>query len=124
RSIRVTGKADKGVYELSFETSLTGITGLRVEALTDESLRAKGPGLAANGNFVLTEFEAVVASQDAAERASPVTFSRAIADFTQDGFDPAQAIDGKRDDQQGWAVSGSLGQPHWIVFQAKEPLAG
>lgn len=124
RSILVTGKADKGVYELSFETSLTGITGLRVEALTAESLRAQGPGLAANGNFVLTEFEVAVAPRDAAEQQSPVAFSRAIADFTQDGFDPAQAIDGNRNDQQGWAVAGSLGQPHWIVFQAREPIAG
>lgn len=123
RSIMVTGKADKGVYELSFETSLTNITGLRVEALTDESLRAKGPGLAANGNFVLTEFEVAVAPRDHAQPQTPVALARAIADFTQDGFDPAQAIDGNRNDQLGWAVAGSLGQPHWIVFQAKEPIA-
>jgi len=123
RSILASGKADKGVYELSFETSLANITGLRIEALTDASLRAKGPGLAANGNFVLTEFEAVVAPRDTLQQQAPVAFSRAVADFTQDGFDPAQAIDGNRDDQQGWAVAGSLGQPHWIVFQAREPIA-
>ncbi len=36
-------------------TSLTGITGFRLEMLADASLPANGPGRFGNGNFVLSE---------------------------------------------------------------------
>lgn len=124
RSIMVSGKAEKGVYELTFETSLANITGLRLEALSDESLKAKGPGLADNGNFVVTEFEVVQAERAKPKEQKPVAFARAIADFSQTNFAPEQTINGNKTDQQGWAVSGSTGQPHWVVYQAKEPIAG
>ena len=124
RSIMVTGKAENGVYELSFDTSLANITGLRFEALTDDSLKAKGPGLSDNGNFVVTEFEVVQAERAKPEEQKPIAFARAIADFSQTSFAPEQTIDGNKGDQQGWAISGSTGQPHWVVYQAKEPIAG
>jgi hypothetical protein len=48
-------------YVLVAETTLTGITGVRLEALQDASLPFNGPGLQIlNGNFVLTEFEVYV----------------------------------------------------------------
>ena len=122
RSIVVSGKADKGSYEFSFETSLSGITGFRLEALPDESLPGKGPGLAANGNFVLTEFEAVQSGGASDEAEIPIALSRAVSDFSQQGFAPEQAINGNREDQKGWAVAGSLNQPHWIVIETKTPL--
>jgi len=51
------------VYTVIAETPLTGITGIRLEALNDSSLPFEGPGLqVSNGNFVLTEFEAYSAS--------------------------------------------------------------
>ena len=124
RSIMVTGKAEKGVYELSFDTALANITGLRLEALTDDSLKGKGPGLADNGNFVVTEFEVVQAELAKPAEQKPVAFARAIADFSQANFAPEQSINGNKGDQQGWAVSASTGQPHWVVYQAKEPIAG
>ncbi|TVP98214.1 MAG: DUF1549 domain-containing protein [Planctomycetaceae bacterium] len=124
RSILVSGKAEKGFYELTFETPLTQITGIRLEALTHESLKSQGPGLSENGNFVVTELEAVTAAAATPDVQQPIAFSRAVADFSQSGFAPEQAINGNRTDQQGWAAAGSLGQPHWLVVQAKEPIAG
>lgn len=45
------------VYTITAATALTGITGIRIEAMTDPSLPANGPGRnTSNGNFVLTEF--------------------------------------------------------------------
>jgi hypothetical protein len=45
-------------YIVSAETSLTGITGIRLEALADPSLPDNGPGRREeNGNFVLSEFQ-------------------------------------------------------------------
>ena len=45
------------IYTVKVHTTLTNITGFRIEALSDSSLPAQGPGRAFNGNFVLTEFQ-------------------------------------------------------------------
>ncbi len=52
--------ADKEIYEVIFKTMEKNITGLRLDVLTHETLRKKGPGRSENGNFVLTGFEAEV----------------------------------------------------------------
>lgn len=122
RSILASGNADKGYYELTFETSLAQITGLRLEALTDTALKSNGPGLADNGNFVVTELQVSVADAEAPDQPTAVKLARAVADFSQSGFAPQQAINGNAGDQRGWAVSGSTGQPHWMVIQAAEPI--
>ena len=44
------------IYTFSASTNLTGITGFRLEVLTDASLPNGGPGRAGNANFVLSEF--------------------------------------------------------------------
>lgn len=46
-----------GVYTASYSTSLVNVTGFRLEALEDPSLPGNGPGLPANGNFLLTELQ-------------------------------------------------------------------
>ena len=42
RSIRASGKADKGTYTLTFRTPLRNIRGLRLEALTAFTSRQRG----------------------------------------------------------------------------------
>ena len=55
-SILVSGNnPDTTVYSVSFSGSFSGITGIRLEALSDVSLPYGGPGRQANGNFTLTE---------------------------------------------------------------------
>lgn len=57
RSISVGGtNADKDSYELVFKTTNSSITGIRLEALADET--TKKAGRYENGNFVLTSIEA------------------------------------------------------------------
>ena len=48
---------DADSYELSASTDLTGITGVRLEVLSNASLPAGGPGRDAEGNFFLSDFE-------------------------------------------------------------------
>jgi len=43
------------IYTIAAATTLTGITGIRLEALTNSSLPLNGPGFE-YGNFVLSEF--------------------------------------------------------------------
>ena len=51
------------IYTITANTSLTGITGIRLEALKDPSLPFNGPGRQPiNGNFVLSEFEVSIAA--------------------------------------------------------------
>lgn len=50
------------IYTVTAITSLTGITGIRLEVLADASLPSNGPGLAPNGNFVLSELSVSIAA--------------------------------------------------------------
>lgn len=72
-------------------------TTLRLEALADPSLPSKGPGLTPHGNFVVTEVSATLEGK-------PLKFADATADFAQDQFPAANAIDGKPN--TGWAIHG------------------
>ena len=71
-SILTTGANKNGVYEIVAETDLTDITGLRLDVLADDTLPAKGPGRAPDGNFVLTQFELSAAPKANAKDAKPV----------------------------------------------------
>jgi hypothetical protein len=122
RSIVASGNKDKGVYTVTMKTRLAGITGFRLEALSDPSLPANGPGLPANGNFVLTEFEVFVAPTDKPKEQNKLTIASGVADFLQDGFDVKQTFNGQLRSQQGWAVAGATGVDHWATYQLKSPI--
>ncbi|GAB5405355.1 MAG: DUF1549 domain-containing protein [Aureliella sp.] len=123
RSIVATGDGGKGSYTLQFDTTLSQIGSIRLEALTDDSIKGGGPGLPTNGNFVITELEVFIASKDAPDEKTPIRLTNATADFSQAGFDPKQAIDGNKGNQKGWAVSPRGGTVHWASFSADNPIA-
>jgi hypothetical protein len=122
RSIRVEGKADPGFYTITVKTRLRGITGVRLETLPVEGLAGGGPGLPPNGNFVVTELQVKAGSLADPKSLSLIPLQNPKADFTQDGFNIAQAIDSKLQDQLGWAVHPAGGVVHWATFETKEPL--
>jgi hypothetical protein len=51
------GHPGEGLYQITYRTNLSNITGIRLEAMKDPSLPGNGPGFFFNGNFVLTELE-------------------------------------------------------------------
>jgi hypothetical protein len=116
-SIKPTGALAKDIHTLTFNTDLKGITGVRIEALPDDALPAKGPGRAQNGNFVLSELSVQAISKADANQKQDVGLQNAQADFSQDGWAVAGAIDGNA--TTGWAVSPQFGQPHVAVFETK-----
>jgi len=70
-SILASGAHDnRDGYTITAPTDLKNITAFRIEALPDESLPAKGPGRAGDGNFVLNDFK--VGVQAAGEVAKSV----------------------------------------------------
>src|SRR5262249_60462013 len=109
-------------YPIVAETALEHITAMRVEVLDAPSLPAKGPGRAANGNFVLSEVALTAAPSGASGRAVAVGLQAPSADFSQEQWDVAEAIDGDR--KTGWAIAQRFGTPHRAVFETQEDIPG
>jgi WD40 repeat protein len=122
RSILATGKDGPGIYTMVVQTSLKGITGLRLEAVADGQLPGSGPGRGATGNFILNEVTVQVAPRLEPKRLVTVRLQHPVADYTQDGFSAEKLIDGIRSGNNGWAVGGGTGLVHWVTFETKEQL--
>jgi hypothetical protein len=105
-------------YSVTCKTRLKGITAFRIETLPDPNLPYNGPGRAANGNFVLTEFTVL-------ERTNKITLTNATADFSQAGFPASAAIDGIITNKTGWAAEdlpGRRNRYHQAVFETITPV--
>jgi len=106
---------DTFVIQAVTPATLKRITAVRLEALTHPSLPKMGPGRAANGNFVLSEFQ--IAVQDTAGKPQPLELVQAVADHSQAGHPVSAAIDGN--EKTGWAINvktGSLNVNREAVF--------
>src|SRR5438477_11872464 len=101
---------DKDTYTVTVTTKLTNVTALRLEVLPDDSLPAKGPGRAQNGNFVLNEFTVKAAPTDKPMESKGVALHKAVADFSQEGWAVGGAID--NNPATGWAVLPQFGKAH------------
>ena len=121
-SVVVAPFDSKDLYTAVSKTKLTGITGVRLELLTDDSLPGKGPGTSDQGNLVLTEFQMEIANPDLPDQWTPVTFKTAIANFEQSGFPIVNTINGKTGDKGGWALYGNTGQVNWGTYQIDKPV--
>ena len=92
-------------YEIQLDSDLKDVAAIRLEALIDDKLPSKGPGRTPHGNFVLREITASIVIRDVPGEAQQLKFSNASADFSQEKFDAAQAIDGNAK-TGGWAIHG------------------
>jgi WD40 repeat protein/mono/diheme cytochrome c family protein len=108
-------KKGKGVVTVEVDTKLKGITGLRLEVFS---------GLAADGNFVLTELEVKARPlSDPKAATAGVALQNPQASFQQENFAIGAAIDGNSaSGSTGWAVSPASGITHWATFETKDPL--
>ena len=122
RSVLLQPGSDKNIFTFTSQTDLTGVSTVRLELLPHDSLKAKGPGLAKNGNLVLTEFEIEAARPDQPDQWQKIEFASALASFEQPGFPVAMSFDGKTDNQAGWAIGANTGKTSWATFQLKTPL--
>jgi len=125
KSILVSGEnPDKDVYEIVARTDEVGITGVLLEALTDESLPHTGPGrYDDNGDFVLSTFEVEVAPVDGSSDVQNVTFHEAEAGREHPNYEVMLALDDQVD--TGWALGGLARfspQPVSAKFYPAEPF--
>ena len=105
------------------------ITAIRLEVLTDDSLPARGPGRAGNGNFVLTEV--IAGTLNAEKQIQPVVWKNATASYEQTGaagnnpykkWAIAAAIDLEaKGDQWGWAIMEQAGQANAAILEINTP---
>jgi hypothetical protein len=110
---------ERDTYTIVAETRLQQITAVRLEVLTDDTLPKKGPGRQDNGNLHLSEFRVEAASLDAGAN-QPVPLQNPSADFNQQSWTIAHAIDGKTN--TAWGIYPEVGKPHFAVFETKENL--
>ena len=102
------------VYTITLKPEMKEIRAVRVEALADPSLPAKGPGRSQNGNLVMTEAKLALGSV-------PVKLKAASADFSQDTFPAGNLIDGNP--ATGWAVYPQVGKAHQLVLELDKPVS-
>lgn len=119
-SIFASGKAaPRENYTVSADVALDRVTAVRVEVMKDKRLPKGGPGRAGNGNMHITDVDLqwFPAGSNAPVK---LKISRASADFDQNGWTSAQAIDG--DDKTGWAIYPKVNQSHFIVLELAKPV--
>ena len=95
---------NNSTYEVVAPLPDGDISGLLLEAFADATLPDQSVGRAPNGNYVLSRVEATLTAPTLA-KPLPLTFTRAVADYSQSGWDIANVIDGKSG--KGWAVDGN-----------------
>ena len=118
-SLLATGKRpETDTYSISATTTVANITAFRLEVLTDDSFPQKGPGRQDNGNLHLSEFR--VETKSAAQGTSLVMLRNPSADFNQEGWGIARAIDGNL--KTAWGIFPAVGKSHTAVFEAKTDL--
>jgi hypothetical protein len=102
-------------YLVAARAPVGDLTGFRLDVLADPSLPKGGPGRAANGNFVLSEFRVSVDGVEAPLR-------EASADFSQQGWEAKGAVDG--DAKTGWGVQPQVGKSHNLTVRTGAKVSG
>ena len=116
-SLLASGKnPDQELLTLKARVDLP-VASIRVEALTDPSLKKGGPGRADNGNFALSDVR-LSANGKRIKLSGP----RATFEQNATSLSIAASIDGDR--ASGWAVDPQFGKNHAAVFDLETPLAG
>jgi cytochrome c553 len=121
-SVRFGGpRPEVDTYTVEANADLRDITAVRLEVLTDDSLPHKGPGRQDNGNLHLSEFRVQAAPQRNPAAKQAVVLQNPSADFNQEGWTIAMAIDGNP--RTAWGIYPEVGKPHAAVFEFKDPVS-
>jgi len=120
-SLLASKGATKEVYSVELATTAS-VAALRMRVLPHDSLPKNGPGLAGNGNFVLSRLELWQGEHQ-------IAFARAQASHAQPGFPIEKVLDD--DASTGWAINVGKGTPkgtkmnaeHSASFVLEKPLS-
>ena len=107
-------------YTVTVQPTISRVTAVQIEVLADPRLPAGGPGRASNGNLHLTEIRMVCRPRGASGGERQLEIARAFADFNQQGWSVAGAID--KNPKTAWGVHPQEGKSHQAVFVLAAPL--
>ncbi len=121
-ALLVDDAPDKDTYVITVHTTLRGITGFKLEVLTDPSLPGTGPGRgdAQRPNFVLNSVRVTAAT--AGRPPEPVKLTKATASFSQARYSVENLLKAGTDNRGGWAISPQFRKDHWATFELAGPL--
>ncbi|HEY3789225.1 MAG TPA: DUF1549 and DUF1553 domain-containing protein, partial [Urbifossiella sp.] len=115
-SVRSEGaRPERDTYTLTVRMKPKGITAVRLELLSDNSLPHKGPGRQDNGNLHLSEFSLTA-------NAKAIALRNPTSDYDQPGWTVAHTLDGNL--QTAWGIYPQVGRSHEAVYELKQPLDG
>ena len=123
-SMLLTGKnPENDNYEIGFESSLSSITGIRIEAVPHSEFTKGGFARSDSGNFVLTDFS-VQAKRSNEKDFSAVRIASAKASFEQGGLSIEKSFDGNS--ATGWAVHNpsNMKISRQAVYVFDKPIGG
>jgi hypothetical protein len=112
-------RPEQDTYVMVTRPQAGRITGVRLDVLHDDSLPMQGPGRNDNGNLHLSELVLEVV-RAGSQKPLSVRIKSARADFDQDGWTIAHAIDGNP--KSAWGIYPKVGQDHAAVFDLESPL--
>ncbi len=121
RSLLAGGKRpERDTYTVTVPAPDAAVTAVQLELLPDEALPQHGPGRQPqNGNLHLSEFQLLL-FEPGTNAPRRVALVNPTADFSQDGWIIAHALDGN--EKTAWGIHPQEGRPHRAVFELKEPL--
>ena len=110
-------------WVLTAELAATGLNAIRIEALTDKSMKRNGPGRAGNGNFALSDIRVFATPKKGGQRlAVKLVNPKATHQQNTGGLSVASSIDGDKR-KSGWAVDfGGIGKEQAAVFEFAAPV--
>ena len=108
------------IYTLQCASDLKEITGLRIEALTDERLPGGGPGRGPLGNFQLTRFDVTAEPADGSAEPTKIKLVQPQATFSESGHKITNATN--KSPTNGWSVAPQVGNRHIATFKAEKPF--
>lgn len=115
-SVRASGnRPERDTYTLVAELPAGKVTALRLEVLIDNELPHRGPGRQDNGNLHLSEIQAFIG-----DSAHAVALKQPTADFNQEGWDIAKALDGN--EQTAWGIYPQVGHAHQAAFELADSV--
>jgi hypothetical protein len=113
-----------GLMQVWADAPAGKITAFRLDALTNANLLSGGPGLVANGSFLVREFTVESYTTNTPSVTNKIKFRRALCDLEAPGFAVASAIDGEMN-KGGWTPAVTPDQrnkSHYAIFECAEPV--
>lgn len=112
------------VYRLTFHTYQKNLQSLRLDAFTDGSLPARGPGLNGDGGFQLSEITVTARPLDLQSKdvSKNLKLKPLFAAFEDKDQPLSNAVDGSS--ETAWIVKATAKKDNAAIFELEEPLAG